>query len=61
MSNIDICCNGLRTMIQDGTIRTFTAFGGNTGQTFVRGNNESIREYNQIRYCPFCGNRLNFQ
>jgi hypothetical protein len=48
-------------MIQDGTIRAFTAFGGNTGQMFVRGNNESIREYNQIRYCPFCGNRLNFQ
>jgi len=61
MSNVDICCEGLRTMINDGTIRAFTAFNSNPGQMFVQGNNGNIREYNQIRNCPFCGSQLNFR
>jgi hypothetical protein len=54
-SSIVVCCDGMKTMIEDGTIQPFTAFGHETAQMYVRGKNRELRHYNLIKYCPFCG------
>jgi hypothetical protein len=49
----------MRSLIEEGAITPFTAFDHETGQMFIRGNNEEIREYNEVKNCPFCGRQLN--
>lgn len=58
MAKIDICCGGMNTMVQDGAISPFTAFGHETGQMDVRGKDGTIKNYNEIKYCQFCGRQL---
>jgi hypothetical protein len=58
MVEINECCGNMRTMKQDGTITPFTAFGHETGQMYVRGNNNQIFDYNEVKNCPFCGRAI---
>jgi hypothetical protein len=55
MSSIEVCCDGMKTMIKDGAIHAFTTWGQNTGEIRVVGSSWEIRTYNLINYCPFCG------
>ncbi|HEY9385539.1 MAG TPA: hypothetical protein VIP70_00735 [Nitrososphaeraceae archaeon] len=61
MVDIEECCDGMRAMIREGTIQPFTVFGQETAQMYVRGNNQEIRDYNQIKYCPFCARPINLR
>lgn len=45
-------------MVQDGAITPFTAFGHETGQMDVRVRDGTTRNYNEIKYCQFCGRQL---
>ncbi len=58
MVTIDICCDGMRTMVEQGTLTPFTAFGHETGQMDVRASDGTTRNYNEIIYCQFCGRQL---
>ena len=42
-------------MIDDGTIEPFTAFGREMAEMHVRGRNGEVTNYNEIKYCHFCG------
>ena len=42
-------------MIDDGTIQPFTAFGREMAEMHVRGRNGEVTNYNEIKYCTFCG------
>ncbi|MGB7955835.1 MAG: hypothetical protein WCF23_17820 [Candidatus Nitrosopolaris sp.] len=48
----------MRTMIEQGTLTPFTAFGHKTGQMDVRTRDGTTRNYNEIKYCQFCGKEL---
>jgi hypothetical protein len=41
-----VCCDAMKTMIEDGTIQPFTAFGQETVQMWPTGKNREIRHYN---------------
>jgi hypothetical protein len=40
------------------TIQPFTAFGREMTEMHVRGRNGEITNYNEIKYCTFCGSKL---
>jgi hypothetical protein len=42
MTNIEVCCDGMRTMIADGTIQPFTALGHETAQVYVQSTKFSL-------------------
>ena len=52
---IEECCKYMKAMIDDGTIQSFTAFGREMAEIRVRGRNGKVTNYNEIKYCPFCG------
>jgi hypothetical protein len=45
-------------MNKHGTITPFTAFGYETGEMYVRGNNNQIFHYNQVKNCLLCGGAI---
>ena len=51
---IILCCNGMGGLKYEGAIQPFTAFGHKAGQMWIRGNNNQIRNYDELKYCPFC-------
>jgi hypothetical protein len=59
MTTIAICCSGMETMTQDGTIQPFTAFGHQTAQAYMKG--KETRLYNEIKYCQFCGKEIRLE
>jgi len=59
--DIEECCDGMRTMIREGTIPPFNAFGQEAAQMYVRENNQEVRHYNQLKYCPFCARPINLR
>jgi hypothetical protein len=47
------------TMVNDdGTLTPFTAIGQETGQMNVKGTKGDMINYNNVRYCQFCGREL---
>jgi hypothetical protein len=57
--SIDICCQSMGTMVNDdGTLTPFTALGQETGQMNVKGTKGDTINYNNVRYCQFCGREL---
>jgi hypothetical protein len=48
----------MRTMTEQGTLAPFTAFGHEPGQMDVRARDGTTRNYNEIKYCQFCGKEL---
>jgi hypothetical protein len=57
MVEIVRCCKGMETMIEDGTIQPFTAFGKQTAQVVMKGKNEA-HLYNEVTNCLFCGTEI---
>jgi hypothetical protein len=55
MTVIEDCCKCMKAMIDDGTIQPFTAFGHEMAEIHVRGRDGEVTNYNEIKYCPFCG------
>jgi hypothetical protein len=58
MVEIQQCCDAMKTMKEQGSIQPFTFGDHETGHMWVRGNNNEIRHYNEIKYCPFCGKEI---
>jgi hypothetical protein len=58
MAEINQCCDGMRTMKEQTSITPFTALGQESGQMYVRGRNNQVFDYNQVRNCPFCGRAI---
>lgn len=55
---IEVCCPGMKTMVEHNSIKPNVTLGSDTAKMFVRGNNNLIHDYDQIKFCPFCGNRV---
>jgi hypothetical protein len=55
MAVIETYCKCMKAMIDDGTIQPFTAFGREMAEMHVRGRSGEVTNYNEIKYCPFCG------
>jgi hypothetical protein len=55
---IDQCCGSMGTMIKEGTIEPYTVFGYETTQINARGHKGEIRNYKEIKHCPFCGRKI---
>ena len=53
------CCDGMRELKYESAIQPFSAFGHETGQIWIRGNNNQIRNYNELKYAPFVVSRSN--
>ena len=58
MIEIEQCCNGMRSLKDEGAIQPFTALGHETAQMDIRGNYGLVRNYNEIKYCPFCAKQI---
>jgi hypothetical protein len=56
---LERCCDGMRSLIQEGAITPYTAFDHRIGQMFISGNGREIREYNELTNCQICGRQLN--
>jgi hypothetical protein len=55
MAGIAPCCESMREMINDGTI--FPVPDQDYGLRVI-GNNDLPRVYNNVTYCPSCGQRI---
>lgn len=55
---IETCCPGMKTILRQGTMKPYVTQGSDTGQMFVRGNNNMIHDYDQIKHCLFCGKKI---
>jgi NADH pyrophosphatase NudC (nudix superfamily) len=55
---IEECCPGMKTMVEHRSIKPNATLGSNTAQIFVRGSNNLLHDYDQIKFCPFCGNKI---
>jgi hypothetical protein len=55
---IEECRKCMKAMSDDGTIQPFTAFVREMAEMHVRGRNGEVTNYNEIKYCPFCGKPL---
>lgn len=56
--DIERCCKAMDNMISEHLITPFAESGQETGQITVIRSDGLRRDYNQIRYCPFCGKPL---
>ena len=50
---IEVCCPGMKTMLEHNSIIPNVTLGSDTAQIFVRGNNNLIHDYDQVKFCPF--------
>jgi hypothetical protein len=48
----------MKTMVEHNSIKPNVTRGSETAQLFVRGNNNLIHDYDQIKFCPFCGKKI---
>jgi hypothetical protein len=48
----------MKTMVEHNSIKPNVTLGSETAQLFVRGNNNLIHDYDQIKFCPFCGKEI---
>ena len=55
---IEVCCPGMKTMVEHNSIKPNVTLDSKTAQLFVRGNNNLIHDYYQIKFCPFCGKKI---
>ena len=55
---IEVCCPGRKTMVEHNSIKPNVTLGSETAQLFVRGNNNLVHDYDQIKFCPFCGRKI---
>jgi hypothetical protein len=54
MVEIEQCCDGMRGLKDEDAIQPFTTLGHETAHMDIRGNYGLVRNYNEIKYCPFC-------
>ena len=55
---IEVCCSGMKTMVDEGSIKPNVTLGSTTAQMSVRGKNDLIHDYDQLKFCPFCGKEI---
>jgi hypothetical protein len=55
---IEVCCSGMKTMVDEGSIKPNVTLGSDTAQMSFRGKNDLIHDYDQIKFCPFFGKEL---
>jgi hypothetical protein len=55
---IKVCCSGMKTMVDGGSIKPNVTLGSDTAQMSVRGKNDLIYDYDQIKFWPFCGKEI---
>ena len=58
---VETCCPSMGSMINEGTLIPSLALGQErqeAGQMEVKGKEGNIINYNNVKYCPFCGRNL---
>ena len=55
---IEVCCSGMKTMVDEGSIKPNVTLGSDIAQMSVRGKNDLIYDYDQIKFWPFCGKEI---